>query len=69
MRWLVETIGGLWELLLLGFRTRFRFSGPYWRWRIETAFGGDPAQHPPKRQRLHAVLDYARWVYRMKRGR
>jgi hypothetical protein len=69
MRRLIETLGGLWELLLLGFKTRFSFSGAYWRWRIETAFGSDPNRWPPRRQRLHATLDYARWVYRMKRMR
>ena len=66
VRNLLITLGGLWELVILGVRTRFRFTGPYWRWRIDTAFGSDPARWPPRRQRLHAVLDYARWVYRMK---
>ena len=67
-RWL-ETLGGLWELLLLAARSRFRMGGAYWRWRRETAFGTDPARRPPRRERLRAVLDYGRWVYRMKRGR
>ena len=69
MRWVVETLGGLWELFLLGCRSRFRLSGPYWRWRMETAFGADPARWPPRRQRLLATLEYARWIYRMKRRR
>lgn len=69
MRLLLDTIGGLWELAVLAVRTRFRFTGPYWRWRIETAFGDDSSRWPPRRQRFFATLDYARWVYRMKRGR
>ena len=69
MRRLVEILGGLWELLLLAVRSRFRLRGAYWRWRDETAFGGDPAARPPLGQRLRAVLDYGRWVYRMKRCR
>ncbi len=67
MRRLVEILGGLWELLLLAVRSRFRMRGAYWRWRAETAFGRDPAAHPPFGKRLRAVLDYGRWVYRMKR--
>jgi hypothetical protein len=69
MQRLIEFFGGLWEMLLLGWRTRFSLSGRYWRWRIETAFGSDPSRWPPRRQRLRAMLDYARWVYRMKRRR
>ena len=67
MKWIIETIGGLFELAMLALRTGFRFSGPYWRWRLETAFGADPARRPPRRQRLHAALEYGRWVWRMKR--
>ncbi len=69
MRGLTETLGGLWELFLLAARSRFRVRGRYWRWRYETTFGGDPAARPPWWRRVRAVLDYGRWVYRMKRGR
>jgi hypothetical protein len=69
MRRLVDTIGGMWELLLLGARSGFRFRGPYWQWRHETAFGNDPAAVPPRGDRLRQVLAYGRWIYRMKRGR
>ena len=69
MQRVVETVGGVWELFLLAVKSRFRLRGPYWRWRFETAFGTDPSARPPRRQRLRAVLDYGRWVYRMKRGR
>ena len=68
MRRVIETIGGLWALFVLALRSGFRVrSSAYWRWRNETAFGHDPAHRPPLRQRLRAVLDYGRWVYRMKR--
>lgn len=67
MRWLIDTLGGLYELLRLGVITRFRFSGPYWHWRLHTAFGrGYPAT---RAQTVRAVLDYGRWVYRARRGR
>ena len=69
MRHLEEVVGGLWELFLLGVRSRFRLRGSYWRWRAETAFGTDAARRPGAVQRIRAVLSYGRWVYRMKRGR
>jgi hypothetical protein len=69
MRGIVDTLGGLWELLLLAWKTRFRLRGAYWRWRYETAFGRDPAHMPSRRERIRAMLDYGRWVYRIKRGR
>ncbi len=69
MRNIAETLVGLWELGWLGVKTRFRLRGAYWRWRQETAFGCDPALHPPRSQRLRAILAYGRWVYRMKRLR
>ena len=59
--------GGLWELFLILVRARFRLSGPYWRWRSETAFGSDPAKRPPAAERFRQVLAYGRWVHRMKK--
>ncbi len=67
MRWLVSTLFGVWELAALGVRTRF--DRAYWRWRNETAFGTDPSRRPPRRERIAAALEYARWVHRMKRRR
>ncbi len=64
---LVETIGGVWELGRLASASRFRMRSGYWRWRYETAFGSDPSARPGAIARLHALLDYGRWVYRMKR--
>lgn len=66
MRWLIDTIGGLYELARLGVITKFRFRGAYWRWRMETAFGqGKPES---RMEMLHAVLEYGRWMRRMRRG-
>jgi len=63
--WLRDTIGALYELARLAVITRFRFRGPYWRWRFETAFGrGLPAS---RRELLHRLLDYARWMHRVRR--
>lgn len=39
----------------------------YWRWRYETAFGTDPAKMPNRWQRIKAMLEYGRWVHRMRR--
>ena len=69
MRNIAETLGGIWELGWLAVKTRFRLRGAYWRWRQETAFGGDPSLLPSRWQRLCAILHYGRWVYRMKRLR
>lgn len=60
----LETLGGVWELFRLGCRTKFRFSGAYWDWRLHTAFGRG---YPPKRETRRAVLDYGRWMHRMRR--
>lgn len=66
MRLILDTIGGLYELLRLGVISRFRFRGPYWQWRLHTAFGrGYPAS---KLELARSVLSYARWVHRMRRG-
>jgi hypothetical protein len=67
VRRLCETIGGLWALVILGFRTRFRMRGKYWRWRYETAFGHDPDKYTTRRQRFFAMIEYGKWVHRMKK--
>ncbi|MFO0874371.1 MAG: hypothetical protein U0575_10405 [Phycisphaerales bacterium] len=69
MRNPLHVASALWELAVLGCQTRFRMRGKYWRWRHETAFGRDPARMPAPRERRAAILDYARWVHRMKRLR
>lgn len=64
---LCEYVGAIWELFRLGLMTGFRFRGPYWRWRLHTAFGrGYPASRV---ETLKSVFDYGRWVYRMRRMR
>lgn len=62
---LCELFGGLWQLLRLGWVTRFRFRGAYWSWRIHTAFGrGMPAT---RGELVRSILAYGRWVHRMRR--
>lgn len=64
MRWLLDTLGGLCQLARLGVLTRFRFRGPYWQWRLHTAFGRG---YPPRRELVRSVLEYGRWMHRMRR--
>lgn len=65
MRRLLDTLGGLLELLRLGILTRFDFKGDYWSWRLHTAFGrGFPGT---RGEMVRAVLEYGRWVHRMRR--
>ncbi len=64
MRELVETLGGMYELLRLGVISRFRFRGAYWQWRLHTAFGrGYPASRV---ELVRAILNYGRWMWRMR---
>lgn len=69
MRHLFDNLGGVWELLLLAIKARFRLRRPYWRWRYETAFGNNQATRPSRLEQLKAIFSYGRWVYRMKRDR
>ncbi len=62
----MQTISALWNLFLLGWKTGFRMRGPYWRWRMETAFGTDAARMPTAAARRRAVLEYGAWVGRMR---
>ncbi|MGI9014277.1 MAG: hypothetical protein ACR2GY_08510 [Phycisphaerales bacterium] len=66
-RRLTDTICGLCSLARLGLQTRFRTSGSYWRWRNETAFGGEGNVSSARKR--HAVRDYAKWMWRMGRYR
>lgn len=66
LRWILDTAGGLYELARLAAISRLRFRGPYWSWRLHTAFGrGYPAS---RLELVRSVLAYARWVRRMRRG-
>ena len=71
MTWLREFFGAFYELARLGVVSRFRFRGAYWQWRLHTAFGrGYPSVVWWKRGSIvHSVLEYGRWVYRMRRMR
>lgn len=63
--WLRDTVGGLCELARLAALTRFRFRGPYWRWRFETAIGrGKPRS---RIELVRRVLSFGRWAHRMRR--
>jgi hypothetical protein len=64
---MIDTMMGLLELLRLAWISRFRMRSPYWRWRFETAFGHDPSRMPTRRQRWRAMIDYGKWVHRMRR--
>lgn len=67
MRAVLDTLGGLYQLARLAVISRFRFRGPYWSWRLHTAFGrGTPAS---RWELVCAVLAYGRWMHRMRRGR
>ncbi len=59
-----ETIGGLYQLARLAVVTRFRFKGAYWTWRMQTAFGRG---YPPRGELIRSILDYGRWMHRMKK--
>jgi hypothetical protein len=64
MHRLLENLGALYELARLGVISRFRFRGPYWQWRLHTAFGRG---YPPRRELIGAVLAYGRWIRQMRR--
>jgi hypothetical protein len=64
MRGFFETLGGLWQLLRLGLLSKFRFGGPYWKWRRHTAFGRGT---PPRGELVRGVLEYGRWMHRMRK--
>jgi hypothetical protein len=63
MRHLLDTLGGLYQLARLAVITGFRFRGPYWQWRMHTAYSH---QRPPRATMLHDILNYARWVHQMR---
>lgn len=64
MRLVMDTLGGMYELLRLGILTGFRFRGPYWQWRLHTAFGKG---YPARGELVLSVIRYARWVHQMRR--
>ena len=64
---MTRAIQALTGLLQLGWSTRFRLGGAYWKWRKETAFGSDTSKWPTSAERRHAMLEYARWSQRMRK--
>jgi hypothetical protein len=64
MRWTLDTLGGIWQLARLAVISGFRFKGPYWQWRLHTAFGKG---YPSRGELIRSVLEYGRWVHRMRR--
>jgi hypothetical protein len=65
MRRLCENLAGLWQLARLAFISGLRFKGPYWTWRMHTAFGqGMPAT---RGELYRSILEYGRWMARMRR--
>ena len=64
LRLLIETLGGLWQLFRLAFMSKFRFRGAYWKWRTHTAFGRG---YPSLMELFRGVLEYGRWMHRMRR--
>lgn len=60
-----EWVFGSLELLRLGFVTRFRFGGPYWAWRMETAFGRGK---PSRSEMVRSAVKYGAWARRMRKG-
>ncbi|HMN41385.1 MAG TPA: hypothetical protein PKE29_11115 [Phycisphaerales bacterium] len=66
MRYLLDTLGAVYELARLGMISGFRVRGAYWSWRTSTAFGRGYPEH--RREAIGAVLEYGRWVHRMRRG-
>jgi hypothetical protein len=67
MRNLIETICGCCQLARLALKSRFRMRNAYWRWRRETAFGTDETKMPSRAARIRAIIEYGRWVHRMRR--
>jgi hypothetical protein len=60
----LENLWAIYELARLAALSRFRMRGPYWSWRMHTAFGRG---YPNRRELLRGVLAYGRWVHQMRR--
>ncbi len=64
---ITDRLGAAWSLFRLGWQSRFRLHGAYWRWREETAFGNGALPQPSAREKRRAMWHYAAWVWRMRR--
>jgi len=65
LRHALATVAGLYELFRLAVLSRFRVRGNYWAWRMHTALGDGAGISRAERRR--AILEYGRWVARMRR--
>ncbi len=66
MHHLLSTLGGLYELARIAVLVRFNFSGDYWQWREQTAFGrGRPEGRVAM---FKEALEYGKWARRVRRG-
>ncbi|MFN7020097.1 MAG: hypothetical protein ACK4WH_02055 [Phycisphaerales bacterium] len=67
LRNILELPCALFCLLRLAIRTRFRFRGEYWSWRLNTAYGrGMPSS---RWALILSTIDYGRWMHRTLRMR
>jgi len=61
----LQNLSALWQLFRLAAISGFRLKGPYWTWRMHTAFGrGMPSS---RAELIRSVLEYGRWIARMRR--
>lgn len=68
MRHVLLTLAAGWELLRLGFVTGFKFKGPYWRWRMHTAFGRGMPEGGTWGL-VKSVVEYGKWVHQQRMSR
>jgi len=62
---MLAMVRGSLALVALALQSRGKMRSRYWQWRNETAFGN--GKWPVSRaQRLHALLEYGDWVWRMR---
>lgn len=62
---ILAMVRGALALASIAVRSRGKLRSRYWQWRSETAFGS--GRWPVSRaQRLHALLEYGDWVWRMR---
>ena len=58
-------LGGAIELARLALATRLQLRGPYWQWRMHTAFGRGRPQ--TRAELILSALDFGIWARRMRR--
>lgn len=61
-------IEGFLGLTLLGLATGFRLRGPYWQWRMHTAFP-EGAPRGGRAELVRSALEYGAWSWRTRRLR